>query len=83
VSFAKKPAYVVLNAVPARATILAEDARQAASEMGLEICPVEFGDRAAFHRSSANGETASEVEPDGKASQEVDQLWKWLTKVMK
>ncbi|MEO1489483.1 MAG: ParA family partition ATPase [Pseudomonadota bacterium] len=78
VSFAKKPAYVVLNAVPAGATVLAESAREAAREMGLEICPVELGDRAAFHRSSAKGETATEVEPDGKAASEINALWDWL-----
>ncbi|MGB3470106.1 MAG: ParA family partition ATPase [Erythrobacter sp.] len=80
VSFAKKPAYVVLNAVPAGATVLAQEAREAARAMGLEICPVELGDRAAFHRSSGKGETASETEPEGKAAAEIDLLWEWLAK---
>ncbi len=83
VSFAKTPAYVVLNAVPAGATVLAEEARSTAKEMGLDICPVELGDRAAFHRSSAKGETASEIEPDGKAAAEIKALWKWLNKTLK
>lgn len=83
VSFAKKPAYVVLNSVPAGATVLAEEARKTASDMGLEICPVEFGDRAAFHRSSAKGETAAEIDPTGKAAKEVDALWKWVGKTLK
>lgn len=78
VNFAKKPAYVVLNSVPAGATVLAEEARAAARELGLEICPVDLGDRAAFHRSSAKGETAAEIEPEGKAAQEIDALWEWL-----
>lgn len=80
VSFAKKPAYVVLNAVPSGATVLTADARKTATEMGLEICPVELGDRAAFHRSSAKGETAAEIKPDGKAAKEIEALWKWLNK---
>ncbi len=83
VAFAKKPAFVVLNSVPSGATVLAKEARSAAKEMGLDICPVELGDRAAFHRSSANGETASEVDPDGKAAKEVEKLWKWLKKQLK
>jgi chromosome partitioning protein len=83
VSFAKTPAYVVLNSVPSGATKLAEEARAAAKEMGLDICPVELGDRAAFHRSSAKGETATEVDSDGKAAKEVDALWKWLKKAVK
>ncbi|MBV7259903.1 ParA family partition ATPase [Erythrobacter crassostreae] len=80
VSFAKKPAYVVLNAVPSGATVLTKEARATAKEMGLEVCPVELGDRAPFHRSSARGETASEIKPDSKAAKEVEALWKWLKK---
>lgn len=83
VDFAKTPAYVVLNAVPSGATKLADEARKAASEMGLEICPVELGDRADFHRSSAKGETATEADPAGKAAQEIEALWKWLGKALK
>jgi chromosome partitioning protein len=83
VGFAKTPAYVVLNAVPTGATVLADDARQTASAMGLAICPVELGDRAAFHRSSAKGETAAEIDPQGKAAQEIEVLWSWLGKELK
>lgn len=83
VSFAKTPAFVVLNGVPTGATVLANQARKTAEGMGLSICPVELGDRAAFHRSSAKGETAAEIDPSGKAAQEVDALWKWLNKVLK
>ena len=83
VSFAKKPAYVVLNSVPAGATVLTEEAKETAKQIGLDICPVELGDRAAFHRSSAKGETASESEPDGKAAGEIEALWKWLAKELK
>lgn len=80
VEFAKKPAYVVLNGVPAGATVLTKDARKAAKEMGLKICSVELGDRAAFHRSSAKGEAAAEIDPEGKAAKEIEKLWKWLNK---
>ncbi len=80
VSFAGKSAFVVLNSVPAGANVLAEEARSAAKGMKLDVCPVMLGDRAAFHRSSARGETASESEPDGKAAQEIEALWQWLCK---
>ena len=83
VNYAKTPAFVVLNGVPSGATKLAEDARQAAKEMGLEMCPIELGERADFHRSSAKGETANEHAPDGKAAKEIDKLWKWLNKQLK
>ena len=80
IEFAKKPAYVVLNGVPAGATVLTKDAKKAAKEMGLKICSVALGDRAAFHRSSAKGETAAEIDPEGKAAKEIEKLWKWLKK---
>lgn len=83
VCFAKKPAFVVLNSVPAGATVLTEEAKDTAIQLGLDICPITLGDRAAFHRSSAKGETASESEPDGKAAGEVEALWQWLAKELK
>lgn len=83
VDFTKTPAFVVLNSVPSGATKLAEEAREVAADMTLSMCPVELGDRAAFHRSSAKGETAAEIEPDGKAAQEIEALWKWLIKTLK
>lgn len=77
VEYAGKPAFVVLNAVPARATRLAEETATFVTGLGLAVCPVRFGERAAFHRSSASGEVASEAEPDGKAAAEVSALWAW------
>lgn len=80
VAFAKKPAYVVLNGVPSGATVLSEEARATAKGLGLKVCSVELAERAAFHRSSAKGETASEIDPAGKAAKEIEKLWKWLAK---
>ena len=83
VNFAKTPAYVVLNGVPSGATVLEEEARKAAKALGLDVSPVTLGDRAAFHRSSAKGETAAEIDPEGKAAKEVEALWKWVKKTAK
>ncbi|AWW74668.1 chromosome partitioning protein ParA [Erythrobacter sp. KY5] len=83
VSFAETPAFVVLNAVPSGATVLTEEAKSTAKDMKLAVCPVELGDRAAFHRSSAKGETAAEIDPEGKAAKEIEALWKWLNKAVK
>jgi chromosome partitioning protein len=80
VAMAKTPAFVVFNAVPSGAKLLTAEAEQVAKGLGLAICPVQLGERAAFHRSSAKGETAAEVDPEGKAAKEVEKLWKWLRK---
>ena len=73
----------MLNSVPAGATVLTEEAKKTAKGMGLKLCPVTLGDRAAFHRSSAKGETASESDPEGKAAKEIEKLWKWISKQLK
>lgn len=83
VAYAKKPAFVLLNAVPTNAKRIIADAEQKIAELGLEVCPVMFGERADFHRSSAKGEVASEIDPDGKAAGEVAKLWKWVRKQLK
>lgn len=80
VGFTGTPAHVVLNGVPARATRMVEEATAAAKELGLNTCPVTFGERADFHRSSAKGEVAAEIDANGKAAGEVQALWQWVQK---
>ncbi|MCJ1959773.1 ParA family protein [Novosphingobium mangrovi (ex Hu et al. 2023)] len=77
-AYASKPAHVVFNAVPARATRMLEEAAEAARNLGLSVSPHHFGERAAFHRSAGSGEVAREIEPEGKAAGEVDALWGWV-----
>ena len=79
-SNATTPAFVVFNAVPGGATRQVADASEAAKALGLDVCPVTFGERADFHKSSAKGEVASEVDANGKAAKEAKKLWKWVAK---
>lgn len=78
VASARAPVYVILNAVPARATNVIAEATGFVEGLGLGVCPLLFGERAAFHRSSATGEVARESDPEGKAAGEVDALWQWV-----
>jgi chromosome partitioning protein len=73
-----KPAFVVLNALPPRATRLIAETGEYLDKLGLPLCPITFGDRAAYHRAAASGEVALEAEPEGKAAGEVRALWEWL-----
>lgn len=82
VQFTGTPAHVVLNGVPARATKMVEEAKATVDELGLETCPVIFGERADFHRSSSSGEVASEIDANGKAALEVKALWEWTRKAL-
>lgn len=74
---AGKPAVVVLNTVPPRGSLVHE-AIQAVDGYGVEVAPVHLGYRAAFQHSLTSGLTTQEYEPNGKAAEEVMQLYKWV-----
>lgn len=80
--FVGKDGNVLMNGVPARATKMVADARAKVEELGLKVCPVMFGERAAFHRASGDGESATELDPESKAAEEVRELWKWVCKTV-
>lgn len=73
---AGKPAVVVLNSVPPRGS-LGEEAKQAVAGYAVEIAPVTIGQRAAFQHALTAGLVAQEYEPNGKAANEVTQLYLW------
>jgi chromosome partitioning protein len=74
---AKKPAIVVLNACPPQGRALIEEAAEAVRGYGIEVAPVRITQRAAFAHALASGQTAQEYEPDGKAAEEIRQLYEW------
>jgi chromosome partitioning protein len=73
-----KPAFVVLNAVPPRATNMLADAREVVAVHGLEVAPIAIQQRAAFAHALTVGQTAEEYEPGGRAAEESAALYKWL-----
>jgi chromosome partitioning protein len=82
VKLAEKTAYVVLNAVPPRASNILADARAAVSVHGLEVAPVALRQRAAYVHALTAGQTAQEYEPKGKADKEMAQLYRWLCRTL-
>lgn len=78
--FLGKAGHVVMNGVHARATKMLDDARAKVEALGLAVCPVTIGERAAFHQSSGEGEVAVEIDPESKAALEVQDLWEWACK---
>ena len=75
---AGKPAAVVINAAPAVGTQASEAAEAVSETYGAEVCPVVVGQRVAFARALVSGQTAGEIEPDGKAAAEITALWQWV-----
>ena len=82
VKLAAKKAYVVLNAVPPRASNILDDARAAVAVHGLEVAPVALRQRAAYVHALTAGQTAQEYEPKGKADEEMTKLYRWLRRTL-
>lgn len=75
-NLARTKAYAILNAVPPKGSVVGE-AAEAIDNLGLPVCPVRIGQRVAYSHSLIDGRTAQEVEPEGKAAEEVRQLFVW------
>lgn len=73
---AGKPAAVVLNAVPPRGG-LGDEATAAVGGYSVPLAPVRLTQRAAFVHALTAGQTAQEYEPEGKAAEEIAQLYAW------
>lgn len=81
---ANKPAFVLFMGGPQRAPTTYKDAREliegatGLEGLGVPVAPVMLTQRAVYHHSTAQGRTAPEVEPEGKAAVEVAALWTWV-----
>lgn len=78
VRITKAPMAVVLNAVSPIGNET-EEAAEAVASLGVAVCPVRLVNRIAFSRSLITGRTAQEIEPDGKAAQEIAHLHEFIT----
>jgi chromosome partitioning protein len=74
---AKKPSYVVLNAIPPRSGI-GREAAEGLTAQGARVASAMLSQRAAFAHGVVDGQTAQEFEPDGKAPEEVEAVYMWL-----
>jgi chromosome partitioning protein len=74
---AQKPSFVVLNAIPPRSGI-GREASEGLTSQGAKVAPVMLSQRAAFTHGVIDGRTAQEFEPDGKAAEEIGDLYAWL-----
>lgn len=70
------PSAVVLTFCPPAGRELA-DTVATVEGMGVTLCPVRIGQRIAFSRAQQTGQVAQEVEPEGKAAEEIKQLYKY------
>lgn len=81
VKAARARAVFVLSACPFRSPEIAET-RAVLEGYGFPVAPPEITDRRAFARAVATGRAVTEFESDGKAAQEIRNLWNWLKEQM-
>jgi chromosome partitioning protein len=72
-----KPSAVVLTFCPHAGRELS-DTEHAIGELGATLCPVRIGNRIAFSRAQQTGLAAQEYEPDGKAAEEINNLYRYM-----
>jgi chromosome partitioning protein len=72
-----KPALAVLNACKTRSPE-PDKAERYLAKMGLAASPVRIGDRVAFEYAYINGQGVQEYEPQGKAAEEIQDLYTYM-----
>ena len=75
---AKKPAHVLINAVPTNRQHLGDKALAGLRERGIPVVPVMWMERAAFADLGTDDLAAPERDPVSKAAQEVKALLEWI-----
>ena len=81
IRIANVPARIVFNAVSSRGNRV-DQAREAVKVFDIPCAPCNIGDRVAFIDSYNAGLTAQEFEPRGKASQEIQDLYAYISNEM-
>jgi chromosome partitioning protein len=74
-------AVVVINEAPTQGQRHLET-QKAAEGMGFQVCPVVIHHRSAYGDAPNAGQGVVEYEPDGKAAQEVRQLYKFVCELL-
>ena len=75
------PTFVVLNQVRPQLGRSVE-AEKAIAAQRYPVCPVRIGHRVAFEDADVSGQTPQETEPQGKAAHEIQQLYKYVCKIL-
>lgn len=72
-----KPSAIVLTFCPTQGREIA-DTEDAIRQMGATLAPIRIHNRVAYSRAQQTGLTAQEFEPDGKAADEIKQLYAYV-----
>ncbi|MGH8323041.1 MAG: ParA family protein, partial [Steroidobacteraceae bacterium] len=78
---ADKPAVAVLTQIQARGS-LHDEAAEAIKSYKVDLAPVTIGNRMAFIHAFTAGKGVTENEPKSKASEEITELFSFITNLM-
>lgn len=78
VEMTRTPAFVLFNGGHPSATAGYAEPEEVVRALGLQVAPVRMADRAPYHQATMTGQAAQEIEPDGRAANEVAALWTWF-----
>lgn len=78
VEMTRTPAFVLFNGGHPSATAGYAEPEEIVRALGLVVAPVRMADRAPYHQATMTGQAAQEIEPDGRAANEVAALWTWF-----
>jgi chromosome partitioning protein len=73
--------FVLINSAPVQGK-RHQEAQEAAKSLGFAVCPVILRQRAVYGDAPTNGQTVTEFDPKGKAAQEIQQLYKFISKLI-
>lgn len=79
-ALSEKPAFALFNAGPVSAPKLYLETAELITAFGLKVAPCRLSDRATFRHATGSGQSAQEIEPNGKAALEIQAIWDWLCK---
>jgi chromosome partitioning protein len=74
----RKPSWVVLNGVSPIVSGAVADAEATIAEAGMELAPQRVHNRIAFTYAKTDGRSVLEYEPEGKAAEEIRELFYWM-----
>lgn len=75
-AFNKRAAVILTFCPPIGREI--DEAQEAILQLGVDMCPIRIGSRIAFSRAQQSGQAAQEYEPQGKAADEIKQLYTYM-----
>jgi chromosome partitioning protein len=76
--------FVVLNGIHPQASKQVREAREMITKVfGMAVCPVHLSHRSAYSEALTSGRSAQELDPDGKAAEELEKLYLFTRELVK